>query len=64
AIHEALRDMAAKGAAVMVISQDLDELRELSTSLSVIAGGRLTAPRPSGAMTIETIGLMMGGADA
>jgi simple sugar transport system ATP-binding protein len=64
AIREALRDMAAKGTAVMVISQDLDELMELSTSLSVIAGGRLSAPRPAREMSVETIGLMMGGADA
>jgi ABC-type uncharacterized transport system ATPase subunit len=64
AIREALRDMAAKGTAVMVISQDLDELMELSTTLSVISGGRMTAPRPAGEMDVETIGLMMGGANA
>ena len=64
AIREALRDMAAKGTAVMVISQDLDELMELSTTLSVISGGAMSAPRPASDMDVETIGLMMGGADA
>jgi ABC-type uncharacterized transport system ATPase subunit len=64
AIREALRDMAAKGTAVMVISQDLDELMELSTSMAVISGGSMTTPRPAGDMDVETIGLMMGGANA
>lgn len=64
AIREALREMAAKGTAVMVISQDLDELMELSTTLSVISGGAMSAPRPASDMDVETIGLMMGGADA
>ncbi|MEM7545827.1 MAG: ABC transporter ATP-binding protein [Pseudomonadota bacterium] len=60
-IHEALRDLARAGAAVLVISQDLDELMELSTLFSVIAEGRLSFPVPTIDVTIEQIGVMMGG---
>lgn len=60
-IHDAIRALAKGGAAVMVISQDLDELMELSTLLSVIADGRLTFPVPISDITIEQIGVMMGG---
>ncbi|MEZ5923460.1 MAG: ABC transporter ATP-binding protein [Hyphomicrobiaceae bacterium] len=60
-IHEVLMDLASKGAAVLVISQDLDELFEISTRIAVIAGGRLSAARPVGELTIEAIGLAMGG---
>jgi simple sugar transport system ATP-binding protein len=36
AIHQALVDLAARGSALVVISQDLDELLVLSDSLAVI----------------------------
>jgi general nucleoside transport system ATP-binding protein len=60
-IRGAIRDMAKAGAAVMVISQDLDELMEISTLFSVIADGRVSFPVPVGDMTIEQIGVLMGG---
>ncbi|WP_340109905.1 ABC transporter ATP-binding protein [Pikeienuella sp. HZG-20] len=60
-IHDAIRALARAGAAVMVISQDLDELTEISTLLSVIAAGRLSFPVPVADLTVEQIGLMMGG---
>ncbi len=63
-IHEALRDLARGGAAVMVISQDLDELMELSTLFAVISEGRLSFPIPTRDITIEQIGVMMGGGSA
>ncbi len=61
AIHQALLDLAEQGAAVVVISQDLDEIMVLADRIAVIAAGRLSAPRPVGEETIEEIGLMMGG---
>ncbi len=64
AIRQALRDMAAAGAAVLAISQDLDELMEISTRFAVMAGGRLSRPRPMQGLTVEEIGVMMGGASA
>ena len=42
AIHQALVDLAAAGSAIVVISQDLDELLALCDTLAVINGGRLS----------------------
>ena len=62
AIRQALIDRAAAGAAVVVISQDLDELLEIADSFAALNGGRLTAPRPTRGLNVDEIGLMMGGA--
>ncbi len=61
-IHKVLLSIAKAGAAVLVISQDLDELFAISTRIGVIAGGRLTPPRPVEELTVEAIGRAMGGA--
>ena len=61
-IRTALRDLAAEGAGVLAISQDLDELFEIADTFCVLEGGRLSAARRTGSMTAEEIGLMMGGA--
>ena len=62
AIHEAIRALAGSGTAIMVISQDLDEIFALADGVAVIAGGRVSAPIPIGEATVEAIGRMMGGA--
>jgi simple sugar transport system ATP-binding protein len=62
AIRQAILDRATEGAAVVVISQDLDELLEISDRFAVLNEGRLTTPRPVKGLTIDEIGLMMGGA--
>ena len=64
AIHEAIMELAAAGAAVVIISQDLDELFVLADRIAVIAGGRLSAPIPTHQATIEFIGRLMGGPSA
>ena len=61
-IRQALIDRAAEGAAVVVISQDLDELLEIADRFAALNGGRLTAPCPVQGLTVDQIGLMMGGA--
>jgi simple sugar transport system ATP-binding protein len=61
AIHQALVDLAARGSAIVVISQDLDELLALSDSLAVINEGRLSPKRSIRDFSIEEIGLLMGG---
>ncbi|UJW87054.1 ABC transporter ATP-binding protein [Devosia sp. SL43] len=61
AIHQALVDLAAAGSAIVVISQDLDELRALCDTLAVINMGHLSPARPTGEVTVEEIGLLMGG---
>ncbi len=62
AIRQALLDLAKGGAAVIVISQDLDELMEISDRFAALNEGRLTPPRAAQGITVEEIGLMMGGA--
>ncbi len=62
AIRQALLDLAANGAAVICISQDLDELMEISDNFAALNEGRLSAPRPTAELTVDEIGLMMGGA--
>ncbi|NRA98833.1 MAG: ABC transporter ATP-binding protein [Rhodobacteraceae bacterium] len=61
-IRQALLDLAAEGAAVVVISQDLDELMEISDRFAALNEGRLTPPRDTQGLTVDEIGLMMGGA--
>ena len=61
-IRQALLDLAASGSAIVVISQDLDELMEISDSFAALNEGRLTTPRPAQGLTVDEIGLMMGGA--
>ncbi|WP_226688791.1 ABC transporter ATP-binding protein [Ruegeria arenilitoris] len=61
-IRQSILDLAAKGTAVICISQDLDELMEISDSFAALNEGRLSAPRPTTGLTVDEIGLMMGGA--
>lgn len=61
AIRQALIDLARAGSAVLVISQDLDEILEISDRIAVISKGRLSPPREASGITREEIGLMMGG---
>jgi simple sugar transport system ATP-binding protein len=52
------------GAAVLVISDDLDEVVALGDRVAVMHEGRLTDARPSTQWTRETLGLAMAGAAA
>jgi len=61
AIHQAIVDLAVAGSAVVVISQDLDELLALCDTLAVINEGRLSKPMQVEGADIEEIGLLMGG---
>ena len=60
-IHQALVDLAATGSAIVVISQDLDELLSLCDTMAVINGGRLSPPMVVAEAKIDEIGLLMGG---
>lgn len=63
AIRQALMDLAQKGAAVVVISQDLDEILEIADTFAALNGGRLSAKRPVQGLTMDEIGLLLGGAE-
>jgi len=60
-IRRALINLAVRGAAVLVISQDLDELEEIADRIAVIFHGRLSAALDAAAASREALGLMMGG---
>ena len=60
-IHQALVDLAAAGSAIVVISQDLDELLSLCDTLAVINEGRLSPAMRVADARIAEIGLLMGG---
>jgi simple sugar transport system ATP-binding protein len=64
AIHEAIMGLARSGTAVVIISQDLDEIFVLADRIAVIAGGRISEPVPTRDATIESIGRLMGGTAA
>ena len=61
-IRQVLSDMARAGAAVLVISQDLDEIFEIADRIAVISRGELSETYPAGAIDRERIGLLMAGA--
>jgi general nucleoside transport system ATP-binding protein len=61
-IRQALIDLAKGGAAVLVISQDLDELFEMCDRMAVLFHGRLSPARPVSTLSREVVGLIMGGA--
>lgn len=62
AIRQAILDLAQNGAGVIVISQDLDELLEVADNFAALNEGRLSNVRATKGLTMETIGLMLGGA--
>jgi simple sugar transport system ATP-binding protein len=59
-IISAARD---KGAAVLVVSEELEELFEICDRIAVMVKGRLSPPLPVDRIDTETIGLLMGGMD-
>jgi simple sugar transport system ATP-binding protein len=62
-IRQALIELARSGSAVLVISQDLDELFEISDAIAVMHHGELSKPLSIAEADFETIGLLMGGAE-
>jgi len=60
-IRQALVDLATAGAAVLVTSQDLDELAEIADRIAVMFHGRLSEPLATREATREKLGLLMGG---
>ncbi|NIR31914.1 MAG: ABC transporter ATP-binding protein [Gammaproteobacteria bacterium] len=61
AIRQALIDLRSAGVAVLVVSEELDELFEICDRIAVIANGRLSPTRPVADTTMEEIGLWMSG---
>ena len=61
AIRESLIELSQNGTSIIVISQDLDELLEITHKISVIYNGKLSNSYKTNEVEIEKIGLLMGG---
>jgi simple sugar transport system ATP-binding protein len=60
-VHRRLLDLRREGAGILLISEDLDELFNLSDRIAVIYKGRIMAEFDVGEVTREKIGLLMAG---
>ena len=60
-VHQQLLDACALGAAVLLISEDLDEIFAVADRIAVIHAGALTAAKPAADWTLAAIGLAMAG---
>jgi len=60
-IRQALIDLRDRGVAVLVVSEELDELFEICDRLAVIARGRLSEAKPVSDTNAAEIGLLMSG---
>jgi ABC-type uncharacterized transport system ATPase subunit len=63
-VHAYLRQAAGDGVAVLLISEDLDEILALADRIVVMYEGELTGEFDPGTATIEEIGLAMAGGGA
>ncbi|WMY06778.1 ABC transporter ATP-binding protein [Paraburkholderia phenoliruptrix] len=60
-IRQQLLDLSARGVAILVISEELEELFDICDRIAVLAGGRLSPVRATGATNAEEIGRWMAG---
>jgi general nucleoside transport system ATP-binding protein len=60
-VHSYLRDAAAGGAAVLLISEDLDEILLLADRIAVMYEGAILGEFDAAGADIEEIGLLMAG---
>ncbi|GLH41693.1 ATP-binding cassette domain-containing protein [Pseudomonas moraviensis] len=60
-IHRALIALRDAGAAILVISEDLDELFQISDRLGALCGGRLSALQDTSATQLSDVGAWMAG---
>jgi ABC-type uncharacterized transport system ATPase subunit len=60
-IHQCLLEERAKGTAILLVSEDLDEVQSLSDRIIVLYEGRIMGVVDSDAVTTEQLGAMMAG---
>ena len=60
-IHKKLLKARDQGAAILLISSELEEIMSLSDRVSVICNGKISRELTAEDITIENIGLLMGG---
>jgi simple sugar transport system ATP-binding protein len=62
-VHQQLLNACAAGAALLLISEDLDEIFALADRIAVMHHGRLSAARPAADWSLGDIGLAMAGSE-
>jgi simple sugar transport system ATP-binding protein len=62
-IHGEFLKLRSRGGAVLLISEDLEELFQLSDRIAVMFRGRIVADLPVEAATVERVGLLMAGVE-
>ena len=60
-LRQALLDLSRNGVAIVLISEELEELFEISDRIAVLAQGRLSVAQPKSATTAESVGMKMSG---
>jgi simple sugar transport system ATP-binding protein len=60
-LRQTLIDLSRRGVAVLVVSEELDELFEMCDRIAVLAQGRLSEAVPTADTHAERIGLQMAG---
>ena len=60
-IRQAVVDLSRQGSAILIISQDLDEIFELADTIAVMSRGQLSPSYAASDLSREQIGLMMAG---
>jgi simple sugar transport system ATP-binding protein len=60
-VHAYLRDAAADGVAVLLISEDLDEILTLADRIAVMYEGAIVGETVRADASVEEIGLLMAG---
>jgi simple sugar transport system ATP-binding protein len=62
-VHQNFLELRRRGRAVILISEDLEELFTLSDRIAVMYEGRINGMMPISEATIQKIGLLMAGAE-
>ena len=60
-VHEYLRGAAERGVAILLLSEDLDEIRALADRILVVYEGRIAGELDPAVATVEEIGFLMAG---
>ena len=63
-VHQHLREAAAAGVGILLISEDLDELMTLADRIAVMYEGRIVGEAEAATAAVADIGLMMAGGQA
>jgi simple sugar transport system ATP-binding protein len=64
AVHELLRAAAGRGVAVLMISEDLDEILALADRVLVMYEGAIAGERAGEGADVDELGMLMAGGSA